>query len=117
MKERKKFETIKKISSILQKIIPEKNILLTIVDLNLPKKGGVLKIYLSIFPENKEKEIIKFLNQNQKKIKNEIKENVYLRYLPSKIVFYSSSAFKEADEVLKLIDKISNEEKKKESKT
>lgn len=114
MKERKKFETVKKISIILQKLLPFKNVLTTIVDLNLPKKGGTLKIYLSVFPENKEKEVIKFFNQNQKKIKKEIKENIYLRYLPSKIIFYPSKAFKEAEEVLKMINKISEELSQKE---
>ncbi len=111
MKERKKFEVIRKISEIINKFNPERNVLLTIVDIRLPKKGGVMKVYLSVFPETKTKEIIKYLNREQKAIKNEIIDNLYLRYLPSKIIFYPSFEFKEAQEVLNLIDEITKEEK------
>lgn len=104
MKERKKFEIIRKISEIICKINPENNILLTIVDITLPQKRGIMKIYLSVFPETKTKEILNYFNKKQKTIKKEIIENVYLRYLPSKIIFYPSFEFKQAQQVLNLID-------------
>ncbi|GIW67170.1 MAG: hypothetical protein KatS3mg096_038 [Candidatus Parcubacteria bacterium] len=111
MKERKKFETIRKISEIIYKLNPKKNVLLTIVDLKLPKKGGVMKVYLSVFPENDIENIIGYLNKKQKTIKDEIRKNVYLRYLPSKIIFYPSFEFKLAERVLKLIDENTKKEK------
>jgi len=111
MKERKKFETIRKISEIIYKLAPQKNIFLTIVDVKLPQKGGRMKIYLSIYPEKEIKKVIDYLNKRQKKIKEEIKRNIYLRYLPSEVIFYPSFEFKEAEKVLKLIDE--NTKKKK----
>lgn len=115
MRERKKFETIRKISEIIYKLNPKKNVLLTIVDLKLPRKGGVMKIYLSIFPEIEIKEVIDYLNKKQKTIKDEIRKNVYLRHLPSKVIFYPSFEFKLAEEVLKLIDESTKEEKRTEN--
>jgi ribosome-binding factor A len=83
---------------------PQKNIFLTVVDVKLPQKGGRMKIYLSIYPEKEIKKIINYLNKRQNKIKEEIKNNIYLRYLPSEVIFYPSFEFKEAEKVLKLIN-------------
>lgn len=110
MKERKRFEIIRKLSEIIHKLNPKKNIILTIVDINLPPKRGVMKIYLSVFPENKASEIINYLNKKQKTIKEEIKKNIFLRHLPSKVIFYPSFEFKEAEKVLKLINETSEKE-------
>jgi ribosome-binding factor A len=104
MKERKRFEIIRKVSEIIYKLNPRENVFLTIVDIKLPKKGGRMKVYLSIFPEKETSYIINYLNKRQKKIKEEIKNNVYLRYLPSQVIFYPSSEFREAEKVLKLIN-------------
>jgi ribosome-binding factor A len=111
MKERKKFEVIRKISEIINKLNPEKNVLLTVIDVSLPKKGGVIKIYLSVFPEEKTKEIINYLNKKQRTIKNKIIENVYLRHLPSKVLLYASFEFKKAQKVLELINEVTKQEK------
>lgn len=110
MQERKRFELIKQISTIIREKLDDPSIIFTVVDLTLPKKGGKMKVYLSIFPEVKEKEIINFLNKNSFKIKQDIIKRVFLRYLPSKIIFYPSSVMKNADQVLRLIDEISKEE-------
>ncbi len=115
MKERKKFEIIRKISEILNSHNPKKNVLITVVDLNLPQKGGKMKVYLSIFPEKERKEVIEYFNKISKTIKNELKENVYLRHLPSKIVFYPSDEFIEAQKIFEIIDKIKDEIKEKEN--
>ena len=111
MKERKRFELIRKISEIIYKLNPQKNVLLTIVDIKLPQRGGKMKIYLSIFPEKERDYIINYLNKRQKKIKEEIKKSVYLRHLPSEVVFYPSFEFEIAEEVLKLIDESTKKEK------
>ncbi|MCS7200567.1 MAG: ribosome-binding factor A [Patescibacteria group bacterium] len=112
MQERKKFETIKKISEIIRETLPDYTTIFTVVDLNLPKKGGTMKIFLSIFPDNKEKEVISFLNRNSFKIREEIVERVFLRYLPRKVFFYPSGVIREATKVLELIDEISEKEEK-----
>ncbi len=116
MKERKKFEIIKKISEILLEFLPQRNILVTVVDLKLPERKGNLKVYLSIYPEKEREEIIKYFNSLSKEIKNEIKKRVYLRHLPSKIVFYPSDEFVKVQRILELIHKIENEIKEKETK-
>lgn len=112
MKERKKFEFIRKIGEILVNLNPKKNVLFTIVDLKLPKKGGEMKVYLSVFPEKEAKEIINFFNKVSSKIKNELKKRVFLRYLPSKIVFHLTRAISEGEKVLKLINEVSSEKEK-----
>lgn len=108
--ERKKFLVIEKLSEILETII-KGEVVFTILNVSLPQKGGVMKVYLSIFPDEKAETIIKELNKESAKIKNElknkIKNKIYLRYLPKKIVFKYSSDLKEAQ----IIDKILKEEK------
>ncbi len=104
--ERKKFLVIEKLSEILETII-KGEVVFTILNVSLPQKGGVMKVYLSIFPDEKAETIIKELNKESAKIKNELKNKIYLRYLPKKIVFKYSSDLKEAQ----IIDKILKEEK------
>ncbi len=99
--ERKKFLIIEELSKILQEIL-DKDVVFTILNISLPQKGGVMKIILSIFPENKAEKIIKELNKDSNKIKNELKKRCYLRYLPKKIIFKFSKELKE----LQMIDKI-----------
>jgi len=111
MKEQKFFETLKKLAEIVNKFNPNPNVLITVVDLKMGKKGGWMKAYLSIFPEKHSKDLINYFNKNQRSILNEIKKNLYLRYLPSKIIFFPSWEFKIADKVLKIIDETSKEEK------
>lgn len=104
--ERKKFLVIEKLSEILETII-KGEVVFTILNVSLPQKGGIMKVYLSIFPDEKVEPIIKELNKESAKIKNELKNKIYLRYLPNKIVFKYSSDLKEAQ----IIDKILKEEK------
>ncbi|GBD34883.1 Ribosome-binding factor A [bacterium HR35] len=111
MKERKKYEIIKVLSEILEKFNIFENVVFTLVDVKLPKKGGYLKVFLSIFPESKAKQLISFFQKNEKSIRKELKENVYLRHLPAKIVFYQSFEFKEAEKVYRLLNKIKLGEK------
>lgn len=116
MRERKKFEIIRRSSEILNKFKERKDSLITIVDLTLPQKRGTIRVYLSVYPKNFEKETISFLKTQSRSILKEIRENVYLRYLPSKILFYPSDEFEKADQVLRLIDKLSSSSKNNEAK-
>ncbi|MER3581626.1 MAG: hypothetical protein C4347_02145 [Patescibacteria group bacterium] len=106
MKERKIFEVIKVISEILKIFNPFKDTIFTVVDIRLPKRKGKMKVYLSVFPEKNEEKLLNHFNRIGKEIKNEFKEKIYLRHLPSKIVFLPSKEFKEAQRVYELIDKI-----------
>lgn len=110
MQDRKRFELIKQLSIILREELDDPSIIFTVVDLTLPKKGGKMKVYLSIFPEEKEREILSFLNENSFKIKQDIIKKNFLRYLPSKIIFYSSNIIKDANQVLNLIDEFDKNE-------
>lgn len=109
MKERKKYEVIRKLSEILNQFKERKDVLITIVDLSLPKKGGAMKVFLSIYPLNFAKNTIEYLNKISRSILKEVKENIYLRHLPSKIIFYSTEVFNQADQILKLIKEVENE--------
>ena len=111
MKERKIFEIIKKLNEAFIYLNPEKNTLISIVDIKLPKKGGVMKIWLSIYPREKEKDIIKELSNNQKKIISYLKK-LKLKYLPRKIIFIPSDIFARASEIYKIINETQEEIKK-----
>lgn len=104
MNERKKSEFIKIISEIILRFNPSKNNIITVTDLKLPKKGGVLKVYLSVFPEKEVYKVIDYLNLKQKTIIKEFKKNMYVKYLPSRVIFYPSFVYSQAEKVLKLIN-------------
>lgn len=106
--ERKKFLIIEKLSEILEKFI-KGEVFFTILNISLPQKGGIMKVFLSIFPDEKAKSVIHELNKDSLKIKNELKNKVYLRYLPKKILFKYSGELKEAQ----IIDKIIKEKLQK----
>lgn len=99
---------IKYLNQILTALNPEKDVLLSIVDIRLPEKGGELKIWLSVFPKEKESTVISYFQKNQTKIKNQIKKSS-LRYLPKKIVIFPSYVFQEAGEVLSVLKHIHHE--------
>lgn len=113
MKERKKFEIIKKISEILLRFNIFSKSFFTVVDIKMPKRGGIMKIYLSIFPENLSSRVISYFNMIRKEIKNEIRKNVYFRYLPSEIKFFTSHEFKEAQQVYEILEKLNDKKKNK----
>jgi hypothetical protein len=108
MKERKIFEIIKHLNKLFVELLPEKNVIISVVDIKLSQRGGKLKIWLSVFPESKEDEVIKFLRVMKKKIKDSLRV-LRLRYLPKDIEIYSSSLFKEAGEVIKFLEEMKNE--------
>lgn len=107
--ERKKFLVIRILSEILEKIMPNE-VVFTILNISLPQKGGIMKVFLSVFPDEKANSIVNELNKNSLKIKNELKNRIYLRYLPKKIIFQYSSKLQEAQ----IIDKILKSDIQKE---
>ncbi|MCS7183748.1 MAG: ribosome-binding factor A [Patescibacteria group bacterium] len=104
--ERKKREVIKKISFILKEIIDNPKIFLTVLDIILPSKKGIMVIYLSIFPDEKKNEVIKILLKESNKIKQLIKKQKFLRYLPKKIFFKYDSGLKSMEEIDKILKSI-----------
>lgn len=112
MKERKKIETIKRLSEIINKLNDNKNTIITITDVIMPSKGCSMKIYLSVFPDKNEWQIIQYLNSINFKIKKECLNLLHFRHLPQKIIFKTSKSIKEGDELLKLISNLSTNEQK-----
>ncbi len=106
--ERKRFLIIETLSKILKDRIDPK-IIFTILDVSLPQKGGVMKVKISIFPDEKAKKVVSELNKDSIKIKNELKKSIYLRYLPRKIIFRYSKDLKEAQEIDKILQELNKE--------
>jgi ribosome-binding factor A len=104
--ERKKFLIIEKLSEILEEIINGEGFF-TILNISLPQKGGIMKVLISIYPDEKANDIIKELNSMQNKIKSELKERVYLRYLPKRIKFIYSKDLKEMEEIDRILKDLS----------
>lgn len=105
-KERKKFLIIEKLNEVIKEILNE-NIFFTVLDVSLPQKGGIMKVKMSIFPDEKAKDVIGVLNKEQNKIKNKIKEKIYLRYLPQKIKFIYTPTLKEMQDIDEILKKMS----------
>jgi ribosome-binding factor A len=106
--ERKKFLLMEILSKILRERIDPK-IVFTVLDISLPQKGSIMKVKISVFPDEKAKEVISDLNKDSIKIKNELKECIYLRYLPKKIIFQYSKDLKEAQEIDKILKELKEE--------
>jgi len=100
--ERKKFLIIETLSKILKEKI-DPRVVFTILDISLPQKGGIMKVRISIFPDEKAKEVISDLNKDSLKIKNELKRKIYLRYLPKKIIFRYTKDWEEAQKIDKIL--------------
>jgi len=100
--ERKKFLIIETLSKILKEKI-DPRVVFTILDISLPQKGGIMKVRISIFPDEKAKEVISDLNKDSLKIKNELKRKIYLRYLPKKIIFRYTKDLEEAQKIDKIL--------------
>ena len=101
-RERKKFLIIETLSKILKEKI-DPRVVFTILDISLPQKGGIMKVRISIFPDEKAKEVISDLNKDSLKIKNELKRKIYLRYLPKKIIFRYTKDLEEAQKIDKIL--------------
>lgn len=115
MQERKKIETIRRLSEILNKVNNHKNTIITITNIIMPSKGGVMTIYLSVFPDKNELKIIQYLNAINFKIKKECLVTICFRHLPRKIIFKTSKSIKEGEELLKLINNLSINEQTKQT--
>ena len=86
-RERKKKEIIKQLNLVLRKIIDDPNIILTVLDINLPIKKGNMIIYLSIFPDEKKDEVINLLKKELINLKKVLKKNKVIKFLPKLILF------------------------------
>jgi ribosome-binding factor A len=79
---------------------------------------SVAKVYLSIFPNDKSKEVLKKLNEAKSKIRHSLgqKTKGQMRIIPELIFYFDDSAayFEKIDEVLKGLEAPKDEEKDKE---
>jgi|FaiFalDrversion2_1042247.scaffolds.fasta_scaffold01064_3 ribosome-binding factor A len=101
--ERKKNEILKFLNLYIKEVIDNPGIIITVLDVNIPSKKGVMNIYLSIFPEKFTKEVINLLKKEERKLKNILKLSKILRYLPKKIYFYNLANLKLLEEVDKIL--------------
>ncbi len=78
-----KFNSLLKnlISSFLCKEL-DKNCVMTITRVETPKDFKTAKIFISIFPENREKEIMKFLKSKAGDLRRYIGSQIKTKFLP-----------------------------------
>lgn len=57
--------------------------LITITHIETPKDLKSAKIFISIFPENKEKETLKLLNEKKSELRKYIGSQIKMKFLPS----------------------------------
>jgi len=102
--ERRKKDLIKELNKILKIIIDDPQIIVTVLDVNLPTKKGVMIINLSVFPDHQVKNILQFLKKEIDKIKKFLKRSKIKIIIPKRIFFKYSPNLKfmaELDKILK----------------
>ncbi len=100
----------KELSQILLKEFDfPRNILITLTRVTTSTDLSAAKVYISIMPEQKIKEIIKILNRNLRQIQKKIGERLKLRIIP-KIRFVEETKTREAARVDELLERIKEEE-------
>ena len=100
----------KELSQILLKEFGfQENTLITLTRVTTSTDLSAAKVYISIMPEQKIKEIIKILNRNLRQIQKKIGGRLKLRIIP-KIRFVEETKTREAARIDELLEKIKNEE-------
>jgi len=100
----------KELSQILLKEVDfPKDILVTLTGVETSVDLSGVKVYVSIMPEGKIKEIIKILNRNLKQIQQKIGERLKLRIIP-KIRFVEEKKTREAARIDELLERVKKEE-------
>ena len=100
----------KELSKILLKEFDfPRNILITLTRVKTSTDLTDAKVYVSIMPEQKIKEIIKILNRNLRQIQKKIGGRLKLRIIP-KVKFVEEKKTREAARIDELLEKIKNEE-------
>ncbi len=80
--------------AIIKEITIPKDILITIVGVNLHNKGYIADIFVSIIPDSKQKESLAILNKNVYDIQQDINKRLKIKPVP-KIIFKCDTETKE----------------------
>jgi len=90
-------------SFIKKEICPEPGIIVTAMRVEASSDLRMAKIFVSVFPESKEKEVLKLLKDKSREFHNSLKHQLRTKFLPE-IFFEIDRAIKlerEIEEVLK----------------
>ncbi len=80
-----------------------RGVLVTVMRVETPKDLHLAKIFISVFPENKEKEILQLLKEESREFYDSLKKQLRIKFLPA-VSFEIDRATKlerEIEEVLK----------------
>ncbi len=86
----------------------EKNILVTITDVETSLNLQLTEIKISVFPEKETKKILEFLNKNIYNFQQKLNQRLKMRPVP-KISFSIESRAQSAAKIEELLEKIKNE--------
>ncbi|MEA3452757.1 MAG: 30S ribosome-binding factor RbfA [Patescibacteria group bacterium] len=88
----------------------DKNMLVTVTRVDISPELSGAKIFISVMPEEKRKEVLDFLKKDIYHIQQELNKRLYLKKIP-RIVFYEESKVEEAARIEELISKIHKNDK------
>lgn len=88
---------------ILQEIEFEPNILVTISKVQTNADLKSTKIFVSVLPFDKRKQIVKILNENKSVLQNELGKNIEIKYTP-KMEFYYDETEEKTEEINTLLE-------------
>jgi len=82
-------------------------IMITITKVSVSNDLKNLKVFVSIFPENKRGSMITMLNKNRNRFKEYLANNLYLRCIP-RMKFFVDVSEDQVDEIDKIFKEIEN---------
>lgn len=87
-----------------------RDILVTVTRIDTPLDLCEAKAYISVFPEEKQGEVMTELNKNIYYIQGQINKALYLKKVP-KIIFYNEEKVKQAGRIEELLEQVHKKEK------
>jgi len=88
----------------------DRSILVTVTRVDISPELSGAKIFISVMPKEKRKEVLDFLKKDIYHIQQELNKRVYLRKIP-RIVFQEEAKVEEAARIEELISKIHKNDK------
>lgn len=69
-------------NNFLQREINIEGVILSLTRVELSDKSDFLKIYFSVWPDQKEKDVLKFLEGSKKELRRELAEEIKTKFVP-----------------------------------
>jgi len=88
----------------------DRSILVTVTRVDISPELSGAKIFISVMPKEKRKEVLDFLKKDIYHIQQELNKRLYLRKIP-RIVFQEEAKVEEAARIEELISKIHKNDK------